>query len=271
MPLRLLVAAIVAGLLPGSVSAEPPKRVLLIGSPPDDHPPATHEYWPGLDLLAKCLRPVRGVEVSVVTAEGAWKDGPELLDRADGAVIFLTEGARWVSADEKRLAAFRRLAARGGGLVCLHWGMGTREAGPIPAFVELFGGCHGGPDRKYQVVEATVAVADPGHPACAGVKDFTVKDEFYYKLKFPKPDAGVRPVLRVTIDGGPETVAWAWERPDGGRSFGFSGLHFHETWKRAEYRRVTAQAILWSVKVPVPEGGLRVELADADYRLPPRK
>jgi hypothetical protein len=125
----------------------------------------------------------------------------------------------------------------------------------VDAFVALFGGCHGGPDRKYQVVEATVAVTDPEHPACAGVKDFTIKDEFYYKLKFPRPDAGVRPVLRVTIDGGPETVAWVWERPDGGRSFGFSGLHFHENWKRAEYRRVTAQAILWSVKVPVPEGG----------------
>ena len=47
--------------------------------------------------------------------------------------------------------ALRRLAKRGGGLAALHWAMGTREAGPIKDFVDLFGGCHGGPDRKYKV------------------------------------------------------------------------------------------------------------------------
>ena len=66
-------------------------------------------------------------------------------------------------------------------------------------------------------------------------------------------------------------MAWAWERPDGGRSFGFSGLHFHEHWKRVEYRRIAAQGTLWAAKVPVPAEGLRVELAEADYQLAPRK
>jgi hypothetical protein len=31
----------------------------------------------------------------------------------------------------------------------------------------------------------------------------------------------VTPLIRVPLDGEKETVAWAWERPDGGRSFGF--------------------------------------------------
>ena len=51
----------------------------------------------------------------------------------------------------------------------------------------------------------------------------------------------MKPILRAPIDGTAETVAWAWERPDGGRSFGFSGLHFHDHWKRPEYRRLVAQ------------------------------
>ena len=33
--------------------------------------------------------------------------------------------------------------------------MGTQEAEPIEAFVDLFGACHGGPDRKYKVLETT--------------------------------------------------------------------------------------------------------------------
>jgi hypothetical protein len=75
----------------------------------------------------------------------------------------------------------------------------------------------------------------------------------------------------VPIDGKAETVAWAWERPDGGRSAGFSGLHFHENWKLPEYRRLMTQAVLWTTKLPVPSRGIRIELVDADFRLPPRK
>src|SRR5262249_19616150 len=102
-----------------------------------------------------------------------------------------------------------------------------------------------------------------------GLNDFKVHDEFYYRLKFPKD--GVRPILRVPIDGAAETVAWTWERPDGGRSFGFSGLHFHENWKYLEYRRLMTQAVLWAAKLPIPSQGVRVDVGDADLQLPARK
>jgi hypothetical protein len=71
----------------------------------------------------------------------------------------------------------------------------------------------------------------------------------------------------VPIDGQLETVAWAWERPDGGRSFGFSGLHFHNNWRLPEYRRLVAQGILWTLKVSVPKDGLPVEITDDDLKL----
>ena len=266
-PALLAVAALAltAALAP---AADPPAKVLLVASPPDDHPWGTHEYAAGMELLGKLLKPVPGVEVTVAKAEGAWADGPDLLGRADCVMIFLTEGAKWLSADPKRLAAFRALAKRGGGLCCLHWGIGTREAEPVAAFAELFGGCHGGPDRKYAVTEASLTIAP--HPATAGLKDFAIKDEFYYKLKLPKA-AGVTPLVRATIEGGPETVAWAWDRPDGGRSFGFTGLHFHDNWRRPEYRRLVAQGVLWAAKRPVPKDGLNVDLPDAAFVLPSKK
>jgi type 1 glutamine amidotransferase len=246
------------------------QRILLLGQKPDGHPPTTHEYMAGLTLFAKLLARIPGVQTILIQADSPWKDGAELLDGADGVVVFLSEGARWVTEDADRLAAFQRLAKRGGSLSCLHWGMGTREAAPIADFTALFGACHGGPDRKYKVVSLTARPADNRHPALHGLTPFEVRDEFYYALKQPAPERmlKVTPLLQVSIDDRDHTVAWAAERPDGGRSFGFSGLHFHENWKLPEYRRLVLQGVVWTLKRPVPEGGLSVGITDADLKLP---
>ncbi|HMF12459.1 MAG TPA: ThuA domain-containing protein, partial [Gemmataceae bacterium] len=211
LTMALAVSAVVRG-------DEPKKKLLLIGQGPDGHPAETHEYVAGLRVLARCLAPVRGLEVTSVRADGPWKEGPELIDRAEGVVLYLAEGAKWLQDDPKRHEALARLAKRGGGIVALHWAVGTREAKPIADFVKLAGGCHGGPDRKYAVVETKLEVADAKHPILGGIADFTVKDEFYYRLKFAEPEKSVTPLLRATIDGRSETVAWCWERPDEGRS-----------------------------------------------------
>ena len=50
------------------------------------------------------------------------------------------------------------------------------------------------------------------------------------------------------------------ERSDGGRSFGFSGLHFHENWQLPEYRRLVTQGVLWTLDLPIPIGGVDVNL-----------
>ncbi len=232
------------------------KKLLLIGTGPDGHPATTHEYMAGLRVLEACLAKVPGVEVTTVKATGKFAEGPELIDRSDGVVLFVSEGAKWLSEDAARLAAFKRLAARGGGRVALHWAMGTREAGPIKEFVAIFGGCHGGPDRKYKVGTAKVFVAAKDHPITAGLADFTIKDEFYYRLKFPEkmPTA----VLDAEIDGERHPVAWALEGR--GRAFGFSGLHYHANWKRREYRRLVTQGVLWALGVPAPAGGVDVDV-----------
>ena len=265
--LRTILTLLVMFGLGSPAWAGAPKKLLLVGQGPDGHPPQTHEYMAGLKVLQKCLKPVEGLEVTVLRADEPWREGPELLGRADSVVLFLAEGARWLQHDPRRHDALVQVARRGGGLTALHWAMGTKDAKHIDPFLKLLGGCHGGPDRKYKVLETEAKVADPNHPATAGVRDFRVHDEFYYRLKFVKPEGSVRPLLRVTIDGKPEAVAWAWERPDGGRSFGFSGLHFHDNWRLPAYRRLAAQGVLWALKRPVPKGGLPVEVAEEDLKL----
>ena len=265
-------------LICGTYGAEPaaPKRVLLLGQGPDGHPFATHEYRSGLTILKKCLDRVDRVEATLIDADEPFRAGseltwPELIDRADGVVLFLAEGARWIQQDAARLAALERLAARGGALVGLHWGIGCRDAQYVEKFVELFGGCHGGPDRKYAVVAATTEIADSKHPIMTRVEPVTLEDEFYYRLRFAHPSGSVAPLLRVSIEGESHSVAWAWERPDKGRSFGFSGLHFHKNWQHEPYRRMVSQGIVWTLKLPVPLAGLNVEVTADDLKLPERK
>jgi len=256
--MRCMFSVIVTLLGAGSLLAAEPKKLLLVGQGPDGHPPSTHEYMDGLKVLQGVLKPVKGLDITLVKADGKWENGPELIERSDGIVLFVSEGAKWVQQDEKRLAALKQAAKRKGGLVGLHWGIGCKEDKYLAEWLPLLGGCHGGADRKYQVVETDV-MPDPKNPVAVGLSPFRIKDEFYYRLKFVKPDGSVKPVLTAMIDGSAEPVAWTWDRPDGGRSFGFSGLHFHENWKRPEYRRLVGQGVLWTLGMSIPDKGLPVE------------
>jgi len=267
--LSLVALALLAAGSPPARADEPAaaKRLLLLGQGPDGHPPTTHEYLAGLRILKKCLDRVPGIDAKVVAADEPFRSGPELIDGADGVVIFLAEGAKWIQQDEARLAALERLAGRGGALVGLHWGIGCRDERYIDRYVRLLGGCHGGPDRKFAVVNVTTEIAAPEHPVMTRVAPLVVEDEFYYRLKFAKQDGSVLPLLRVPVEGELYAVAWAWERPDKGRSFGFSGLHFHSNWKHAGYRRMTAQGIVWTLKLPIRPEGLGVDIAEDDLKL----
>lgn len=245
-----------------------PKRLLLLGQGPDGHPPATHEYLSGLKVLRACLAGVPGVRVEIENADEPWADGPARLAEADGVVLFLSEGGKWCQADPRRFDAFTRLAARGGAIAALHWGMGAKDAAYVAGFQKLLGGCHGGPDRRYAIVEQTFQVVDTAHPIAAGVKPLKVRDEFYFRLKFVADQGELTPIITVPIEGRDQTVAWAWQRPDGGRSFGFSGLHFHDNWRHAAYRRLAAQGVLWTLNLAVPRDGLKVDVPEELFNAP---
>ena len=66
--------------------------------------------------------------------------------------------------------------------------------------------------------------------------------------------------MQADIDNSAETVCWAWQRPGGGRSFGFSGLHFHENWQMPEYRRLVTQGVLWTMNVEIPPEGIPIPM-----------
>jgi len=263
MLVRTFVAILFANVLT-TLNAAEPQRLLLLSQGPDGHPVSTHEYVAGQQILARLLRDVPELQITQVRADGDWSGGPAVLDKADHCVLFVSEGAKWVNGDPARRNAFRRLAERKGGLSVLHWGMGTRDEANIDVFVQLFGACHGGPDRKYKVLETKCSPASD-HGATAGLQPFTIKDEFYYALK-RDPNQELKALLTARIEDREEMVAWAWDRKDGGRSFGFSGLHFHANWERPEYQKLVAQSVLWTTRLPQPKE-FPAELKASDFQL----
>jgi hypothetical protein len=123
----------------------------------------------------------------------------------------------------------------------------------------------------------------PKHETTRGVKPFTAHDEWYYHMRFVEGMKGVSPILAAlpplkTIQGegkkssdrggnpdvwkdvsagNKQVTAWAYERPDGGRGFGFTGLHKHENLGDDSMRTLLLNAVAWVAKLPVPENGVR--------------
>ena len=266
---QIVLLAISLALLTESTTtraADNPQRVLRLAQGPDGHPAGTHEFVAGQTLLAEWLKPIEGLEAQLVRADEPWPEGPELLDKANCVVLYLCEGARFMQADERRWQAFQRCAARGAGLVTLHWACGCKAPEPIPGFLVLMGACHGGPDRRYTVVETDLRPADPRHPIARGLGEFRIRDEFYFALKIGPAPGVLQPVLTATIEGRQETVCWAWERgkvgdAPGGRSFGFTAMHFYDNWHRPEYRRLVTQGVLWTLGREIPEDGIEIPAA----------
>ena len=261
-----MVMALLALVFATNVSAAEsrPKRLLIVGQGPDGHPPSTHEFMPGARVLAELFKPYENLQATVVNADEPWTDGPKLIDQADGIVMLVTQGAEWMQIEPQRHAALKRLAARGGAITALHWSVGAKDAKYIQGQLDLLGATRGGPQRKYLVLSTELKRVVPEHPILRGVGDIKVHDEIYYALdRVP----GIQPLFTARIEGQDEMAAWSWERADGGRSFGFVGLHFHSNWQLPEYRRFVMQGVLWSLKLQIPAGGVNADIGSKKLEL----
>jgi trehalose utilization protein len=80
-----------------------------------------------------------------------------------------------------------------------------------------------------------------------------------------RPDgmrSGNPSVRKAVANGESQHVAWAYERPSGGRGFGFTGGHNHVSWQDDNYRKVMLNAILWTAGMEVPKNGVTSSAPD---------
>ncbi|MBO0698766.1 MAG: ThuA domain-containing protein [Zavarzinella sp.] len=247
------------------------KVVLVAGS--NYYKPGEHEYVAGCAVLADLLRQSPGV-APVLALD--WPKKPETLAGAK-AVVFLFDGAeKHAALAGDRAAQVQKLLDAGAGLVQFHQAVdypkdfGDRARGWAGAAFEK-----GFSRRAHWVAEFKTF---PDHPICRGVTPFRVNDGWLSRLRFVPGLKGVTPLLRTTAPKGEpaagteDVVAWAYDRPSGGRSFNFTGGHLHVSFGEEGYRRFLVNGILWAAGLEVPKDGAPVALTAADrdkYLAPP--
>jgi len=258
-----------------ALAASPARIVMVAGTP--SHAPGEHEFNAGTLLLEKCLRQNKGLETVVV--KGGWPEDEKVFDGAAAIVLYMDGGAKHPLILGDRLETMGKLMRKGVGLVCLHYAVEVPKEKGGPELLDWIGGFYERPYSQNPINDAPVTQATPRHPISRGWKSFAGKDEWYYLIRFLPEDKRVTPILTAMLPKdapNKETLAWATERSDGGRGFGFTGGHFHSNWGMLDFRRMIANAILWSAKVSVPAGGARCDVTAADLVAnqdpkPPRK
>jgi type 1 glutamine amidotransferase len=250
------------------------KIVLVAGRP--SHGRGEHEFFAGCSVLMQLLKETPGV-FPVLARDGWPKHPAETCANARSVVFFMDGGSGHPVIKDDHMAQIQKLIADGVGFVNLHYAVeypqkeGKGVLNWLGGYYET--GYSINPHWKADFKEL------PEHPITRGVKPFSARDEWYYNIRFTPTRKGVTPILTAPPPdetrrtpaakehpGRPEVLAWAFERPDGGRSFGFTGGHFHRNWGDENFRRLVVNAILWTAKVDVPEGGARVDLDPADLK-----
>jgi hypothetical protein len=246
------------------------KIVFLAGGP--SHGYAEHEHYAGCKLLAKCIQE-NVPQAETVVCRG-WPKESHVLDDAATVVMFCDGGDGHMVMNH--LDEFDALARKGVGLVCIHYAVEvpTGKAGDLMkswtgGFFETFWSVNPHWTAHYTKF--------PQHPVARGLRPFTISDEWYYHMRFPEGMKGVTPILTTVPPdsthqagndahganphvfarkGKPEHLAWAYERPDGGRGFGFTGAHFHWNWGCDSFRTAVLNGIVWTAGLEVPAGGV---------------
>lgn len=240
--------------------AQAAKIVLIAGS--NAFKPGEHEYVGGCAVLSDLLKQTPGV-APVLALD--WPKKPETLRGARAVVFFFDGGDKHGVLQGDRLAQVQKLAASGVGIVQLH------QAADYPKDLGERARTWAGAAWEKGFSQRAHWVATfqefPDHPICRGVKPFTVDDGWLTKLRFVEGMKGVTPLLRTAApkavqkpQGSEDVVAWAYERPGGGRTFTFTGGHLHSSFKQEGYRRFLVNGILWSAGLEVPAGGAKVDL-----------
>ena len=238
------------------------KIVLIAGS--NAFKAGEHEYVGGCAVLFDLLSQNPGV--SPVLALD-WPQKEETLAGARAVVFFFDGGDKHAVLKGDRAARIQKLTDSGTGLVQFHQAadypkdFGDRARGWGGAAWEK-----GLSERAHWVTSFDTF---PDHPITRGVKPFKIDDGWLWKLRFASDEKRVTPLLRTWSPkattkpaGLQDVIGWAYDRPEGGRAFSFTGGHLHTSLAQEGYRRFLVNGILWSAGIDVPKDGAKVQLDD---------
>jgi hypothetical protein len=259
-------------------AAKDVKRIVFVADTAPHGPRGNHEFLAAAIFLARGINDHYPNAYATVHTINKW---PKDLKYADAIIVLLNHGGSAVN------PAVKEATGRGAGFMAVHYGVEVNKGEQGEHYKKWIGGYFETfwsvnpwwtPDFKEL----------PKHDITRGVKPFSVNDEWYYHMRFVDGMKGVTPILsalpplntihdegkkpserggnadvfEAVAAGKAQVMAWAYQRPDGGRGFGFTGLHKHDNLGNASMRTLLLNAVAWISKLDVPPAGVPSKALD---------
>jgi type 1 glutamine amidotransferase len=233
--------------------------------------------------LQHCLDSLTNVSLKTEVHFNGWPTNAATL--ADADTIVLTSGGSDRNESDHPLYVgdhfeqFEKQMKRGCGVVMIHWSVfhphryHEKVTEWLGGYFDYETGTKGPTNKWYSDIrfaEWPVIPAKNENSILRGVKAFTLKDEFYFNIRFRDRDSRLTPLLFKESAGPAENIiAWCVERDGGGRGFGVTCGHVFTNWWQPDFRKVVLNAILWTAKIEVPKNG--VESSLQNFKSPPSR
>jgi quercetin dioxygenase-like cupin family protein/type 1 glutamine amidotransferase len=247
--------------------------IVLIGGDKQGYPRTEHDYPDGILAIERLIKGSPQLQALHPVVKSFPTGFPSDLSQiADADVVLLYFGMNYgtmsqVLDDEPRRVAMERLMAKGAGLIALHQASTVPTQASVIPMADWLGGVRFGmADRTTEIAQIRISGADK-NPIANGLKPFELLDEFYPTLTFSTTDK-ITPILSAKVHiqtrnnqpvfeepPADHVIAWAAERPNGGRSFAFTSGHYLLTFDQPQVRDMLLNAILWTAKRDVPPAG----------------
>jgi hypothetical protein len=257
------------------------KKIVFIAAHEGHGGKGNHEFKAGAIYMAKVLNSTYPNVHAVVHRNTNW---PKDLAHADCIIVLLNHGGK--AAEDPNI---KEVVDKGAGFMAIHYGVEVNKGKQGEQYLKWIGGYF---EPFWSVNPFWVAKFEkiPEHETTRGVKPFEVNDEWYYHMRFVPDMKGVTPVLSATPSlktlsgdpkkpsprgtneavyeavkaGKPQHVAWAYERPDGARGFGFTGYHNYNNLTNDSFRTLLLNAAAWTSKLEVPAKGIQTKTPTKD-------
>ncbi len=253
-------------------------KIVFIGDAGTHGPRGNHEFVAGFLLMARALNEAYPNVHAVVHSSNQW---PADFSGADAIIVGLNHGER--AGTDAQIA---KAMEAGAGFMAVHFGVEVNLGIAARNYLNWMGGYFetGWSVNPWWEPEFKVF---GDHPTTRGLKPFTLRDEWYYHMRFRKEMEGVTPILsavapvttvseeksdrggnpdvfKAVSEGKPQHMAWAYTRPDGGRGFGFTGLHLHANLANDSFRTCLLNGAAWIAKLEVPADGVASKTPSED-------